>query len=49
MIGDGNSMLRSGHFVHVGDERMSSTLYTRKFECAGLMIGFECTFDYETA
>ena len=47
MIGDGNSSLRSGNFVRVGDERRSPTSYARTFECAGLMIGFECTVDWE--
>ena len=45
MIGDGDSSLRSGNFVRVGDERTSPTSYARIFECAGLMIGFESTFD----
>ena len=42
-----NSSLRSGNFVRVGDERTSSiyVLCARTFECVGLMIGFECTFD----
>ena len=45
MISDGNSSLRSGDFVRVGDERTSPTSYSRTFECAGLMIGFQCTFN----
>ena len=46
MISDGNSSLRSGDFVRVGDERTSPTSYARTFECAaGLMIGFECAFN----
>ena len=44
MIGDSKSLLRFGDFVCVGDERTSPTSYTRTFECAGLIIGFECTF-----
>ena len=43
MISDRNSSLRSGDFVRVGDERTSPTSYARTFECAGLMIGFQCT------
>ena len=43
MISDGNSSLRSGDFVRVGDERTSPTSYARTFECAGLMIRFQCT------
>ena len=39
MISDGNSSLRSGDFVRVGDERTSPTSYARTFKCAGLMIG----------
>ena len=42
MISDGNSLLRSGNFVRVGDERTGPTSYARTFE---LMFGFECTFD----
>ena len=42
MISDGNSSLRSGDFVCVGDERISPTSYARTFECAGLMIGLVC-------
>ena len=45
MISDGNSSLRSGDFVRVGDERTSPSSYARTFECAGLMIGFQCTFN----
>ena len=45
MISDGNSSLRSGDFVRVGDERTSPTSYARAFECVGLMIGFQCV-DY---
>ena len=45
MIGDGNSSLRCGNFVRVGDERTSPTSYARPFERAGLMIRFQCTFD----
>ena len=48
MISDGNSSLRSGDFVRVGDERTSPTSYARTFECAGLMIGFQCTFIIST-
>ena len=36
MISDGNSSLRSG------DERTSPTSYARTFECARLIIGFQC-------
>ena len=43
MIGDGNSSLRSGNFLRVGDERTSPTLYAHTSECAGLVIRFECT------
>ena len=46
MIGDGNSSLRCGDFVRVGDERTSPTSYARTFECAGLMIRFQCAFNY---
>ena len=49
MVGDDNSSLRSGDFVRVGDERTSPTSYARTFECAGLMISFECPFDKEIA
>ena len=49
MISDGNSSLRSGDFVRVGDERTSPTSYARTFECAGLMIGFQCTFNKKIA
>ena len=45
MISDGNSSLRSGDFVRVGDERTSPTSYARTLECAGLMIRFQCTFN----
>ena len=45
MIGDGNSSLRSGNFVCIGDEMISPTSYMHTFECAGLMIRFACTFD----
>ena len=45
MMSDGNCSLRSGDFVRVGDERTSPTSYARTFECAGLMIRFQCTFD----
>ena len=46
MISDGNSSLRSGDFVRVGDERTSPTSYARSiFECAGLMIAFQCAFN----
>ena len=38
-----NGSLRSGDFVRVGDE--SPTSYGRTFECAGLMIGFQCAFN----
>ena len=44
MTGDGNSSLRSGNFVRDGDERTSPTSDARTFECAGWVIGFECTF-----
>ena len=49
MINDGNSSLRSGDFVRVGDERTNPTSYARTFECAGLMIRFQCTFNEEIA
>ena len=45
MIGDGNSSLRSGDFVRVGDERTGPTSYARTFEFAGLMIRFQCTLN----
>ena len=40
MISYGNSSLGSGDFVRVGNERTSPT-----FECAELMIRFQCTFN----
>ena len=49
MMGDGNCFLRSGNFVHVGDERTSPTSSARAFKCARFMIGFGCTFDLEIA
>ena len=45
MISDGNSSLRSGDFVRVGDERTSPTSYARTFECAGLVIRVQCTLN----
>ena len=45
MISDGNSSLRFGDFVRVGGERTSPTWYACTFECAGLMIGFQCAFN----
>ena len=45
MIADGKSTLRFLNFVRVGDERTSPTSYVCTFECAGLMIGFECPVD----
>ena len=45
MISDANSSLRSGDFIRVVDERTSPTSYARTFECAGLMIRFQCTFN----
>ena len=47
MIGDGDSSLRSLNFIRFGGERPVST--PRTFECTGLMIGFECTVDWEDA
>ena len=49
MISDGNSSLRSGDFVCVGDERTSPTSYAPTVECAGLMIRFQCTLNKEIA
>ena len=31
--------------VRVGDERTSPTSYASTFESAGLMFGFQCTFN----
>ena len=45
MISDGNSSLRSGDFVRVGAESTSPTSYARTFECAGLIIRFQCTLN----
>ena len=45
MISDSNSSLSSGDFVRVGDERTGPISYARTFECAGLMVRFQCTFN----
>ena len=49
MISDDNSSLRSGDSVRVGDKKTSPTTYARSFECAGLMIRFQCTLNKEIA
>ena len=45
MISDSDSSVTSRNFVRVRAERTGPISYSCTFECAGVMIAFECTVD----